>query len=59
MLTLEAVRNRLVAYGCCDPCFIWKVAQMSVEQVRIPLQLSPGLVECELCDLWNGVSAFE
>lgn len=40
-------------------CVIGKVAQIPREQMGVSLQLVPGLMERELCDLWNGVSAFK
>lgn len=59
MLTLDPVMNRLVPYGCRDPCSIRKIAQLSSEQVSVSPQLFPRLVECEVCDLRNGVPALE
>lgn len=59
MLTLKAVGDNLAAYICWNRCPIWKVAQIHIEQMCVPLQLVPGLVERELCDLWNGVPTFE
>jgi hypothetical protein len=59
MLAPDATRNCIVAHGCRDPCLIWKIAQLSSEQMNVSPQLFSGLVECKVRDLWNGVPAFE